>query len=138
MTTFREHRLARALVAAHVPDDVADTVLDAIDGWHDVVATARDAIEHASRSEDDLRRYYTVRELTMLFRKSDTAVRAMLDEGVLPQTRIGGSIRVPIAAAEQYLAEHTKLNEPTPRDHRPRRSAEDEQALAQYPFLAED
>ncbi len=136
--TTNEHKLARALVQAHVDPSVAPVVLEAVDGWADVVARAQAALEQQQRSADDLSRYYTVRELRLLLKLSDSGVRALLDSGALPQTRVGGSIRVPIADVERYLSEQTSRAEQAgPRQHRPRRSADDEQAIRQYPWIVD-
>lgn len=136
--TSNEHSLARALIEAHVDPAVAPVVLDAVDGWASVVEQAQDAIEQAQRSSDDLSRYYTVKELRFLFKMSDSGVRALLDQGALPVTRIGGAIRVPIVDANRYLDEHTTRNEPAPRrDPRPRRSPEEDEVLRRWPGLAD-
>lgn len=136
--TSNEHSLARALIEAHVDPAVAPVVLEAVDGWVSVVERAQDAIEQAERTSDDLNRYYTVRELRLLFKMSDSGVRSLIDQGAFPSTRIGGSIRVPIVDANRYLDEHTTRNEPAPkRDPRPRRSPEDAEVLRQWPGLAD-
>jgi excisionase family DNA binding protein len=136
--TTNEHKLARTLIAAHVDPAVAPIVLDAVDGWADVVTRARYALEQSKRSADDLHRYYTVADLMRLLRKSDSGVRAMLDDGTLPTTRVGGSIRVPIEAVERYLTDHTTRPDHVPRrTARARRSPQDEETIQRYPFLAD-
>lgn len=133
-----EYKLARALVAAHVAPEVAETVLESLDVWAGVVDQAREAIEQQQRSADDLSRYYTVKELRLLLKLSDSGVRALIESGALPRTDVGGSIRVAIADVNRYLAEHTSRNEaPKPRAHRPRRSPQDEDTIQRYPWLAE-
>lgn len=135
--TTNEHKMARALVQAHVAPEVAEIVLESIDSWAGVVEQALDALEQAQRSEDDLRRFYTVKELRLLFKMSDSGVRALLEQGVLPVTRIGGAIRVPIADANRYLDEHTTRNTPTPkRAPIQRRPPEDLDVLRRWPGLA--
>ena len=135
--TTNEHKLARTLIEAHVSPEVASVVLEALDKWASVAEQAQDALEQQQRTADDLNRYYTVKELRLLLKLSDSGVRSLIDSGVLPVTRIGGSIRVPIAAVDRYLAEHTTKHEPIRRTPRPRRSAEDQQALERYPWLAD-
>lgn len=131
-----EHKLARALVEAHVAPELAQTVLDAFDSWARVVEGARIALEQQERTEDDLRRFYTVRELRLLLRKSDSGVRALLDDGTLPVTRVAGSIRVPIVAVEAYLREQTSRAEQQPtRPRAVRRSASDAAAIERWPWL---
>lgn len=135
--TTNEHNLARKLIEAHVDPAVAPIVLDAVDGWADVVATAKEALEQAQRHEDDLRRYYTVKELRLLLKLSDSGVRALIDSGALPETRIGGSVRVPIADVERYLAEHTSRHEAPKRAPRPRFTPEDAEVLKRWPGIAD-
>lgn len=138
--TTNEHNLARALVEAHVDPTVAPLVLKSFDSWASKVEEAIDAIEQVRRSDDDLSRYYTVRELRLLLKLSDSGVRALLDSGVLPQTRVGageGSIRVPIADVNRYLEVQTTRSEPAPK--RPpvsRRTPEDAEVLKRWPGLA--
>jgi excisionase family DNA binding protein len=133
-----EHKLARALVAAHVAPEVAPIVLESIDEWAGVVEQARDALENQQRNAEDLRRYYTVQELMLMLRKSDSGVRALLDDGTLPFARIGGGIRVPIDAVERYLEEQTTRNEQQkPRTQRRRRSEAEADVLNRYPWLSE-
>ena len=135
--TTNEHKLARALVQAHVDPSVAPVVLEAVDGWADVVASAQAALEQQQRSADDLSRYYTVRELRLLLKLSDSGVRALLDSGALPQTRVGGSIRVPIADVERYLSEQTTRQVAAERRSPiPRMSPQDAETVKRYPFLA--
>ena len=138
MSHDTEYKLARALAAAHLPEEVAPVVLEAIDGWVDVVASARDALEQQQRSDDDLRRFYTVKELMLLLRRSDSGVRALLADGTLPATRVGDAIRVPIDAVETYLAQQTsRAEQPARRPRRPRRTPADEQAIQEFPWLAD-
>lgn len=66
MTTTHEHKLARALVAAHVPEEVVDVVLDAIDGWHEVIEEAERAIERAALVDVDRRTHLLHRTPTSL------------------------------------------------------------------------
>lgn len=133
--TTNEHKLARALVEAHVAPEVMPVVLEAVDGWADVVARAKEALEQQARTADDLSRYYTVKELRLLLKMSDSGVRSLLDSGVLPETRVGGSIRVAIADVNRYLAENTSRHEPVSRQQRSRRSPQDEDMIRKYPFL---
>jgi excisionase family DNA binding protein len=135
--TTNEHKLARTLIEAHTAPEVAPVVLEAFDQWVVVVEGARDAIEQQQRSADDLRRYYTVKELMLLLRKSDSAVRSMLKDGTLPYTTIGGSIRVPIAPVEQYLADRTEQHTPAPRPPRQRFSPADADVVSQHPWLVD-
>jgi hypothetical protein len=141
--TDTERNLARALVEAHTAPEVRSVVLDAFDSWAAKVQEAQEAIEQQARSEDDLNRFYTIPELRLLLRKSDSGVRALLDDGTLPFTRIGegrNSIRVPIAPVERYLTEQTIQNAATPAKPRPAapRLTPDEQAVVRrWPGLVD-
>ena len=134
----QEHKLARALIVAHVDNpDVAEIVLDTVDGWAEVVAQAQEALEQQQRTADDLRRYYTVADLRTLLGKSDSGVRAMLEAGLFPVTRVGGSIRVPIATVDRYLADQTSTAAPAPpRPRGPRFTADEQDVLRRWPGLA--
>ena len=132
-----EHELARALVLAHTDAAVAPVVLNAFDAWALKVASASEALERANREGVALERFYTIPELMVLFKKSDSGVRALLDRGDIAFTRIGGSIRVPIEEAERYLEENTNRKEQrTVRAAGAKRSIEDEEAIRRYPHLA--
>lgn len=134
MTTCQEHKLARALVAAHVPEEVADVVLSAIDGWHDVVEEAERAIERAELVDVDA--HLSVKQIASWFNVSDDAVYKLVAAGDLPDRRVGGQIRVPVTAARAYLEENTTTHETPERKQRPRRTTPaDDDTVKRYPWL---
>lgn len=134
MTTCHEHKLARALVAAHVSEEVADVVLAALDGWHEVVEEAERAIERAALLDVDA--HLSVKQVAAWFNVSDDAVYKLVQAGDLPDRRVGGQIRIPVVAARAYLDENTTIHERPESKSRPRRiTPADDETVKRYPWL---
>lgn len=134
MTTCREHKLARALVAAHVPEEVVDVVLDAIDGWHDVIEEAERAIERAALVDVDA--HLSVKQVAAWFNVSDDAVYKLVAAGELLDRRVGGQIRIPASAAREYLDENTRMHDAPERKPRTQRiTPADADTVKRYPWL---
>jgi excisionase family DNA binding protein len=132
--TLKEHQLARALVAAHVPEDVVDVVLDAIDGWHEVIEEAERAIERAALVDVDA--HLSVKQVAALFTVSDDAVYKLVAAGELPDRRVGGQIRIPASSAWGYLEANTRMHDAPERKPRVRRmTPADADTVKRYPWL---
>jgi excisionase family DNA binding protein len=130
----REYKLARALVEAHVPPEVAPLVLDALDGWHGVVDKARAALQlvELERGATPL----SVVDAARVIGCSPTSVYRMIQRGDLPEVRVGRSIRVPVEAVQQYRDRNTRWHErPARAQPRDRRPLEDQQTVAEHPWL---
>jgi excisionase family DNA binding protein len=53
--------------------------------------------------------FLTVPEVAARVRKSRQAIYLDIAKGVMPGTKINGSVRIPAAAFEQYLSDNTRL-----------------------------
>lgn len=136
MTTDREYRLVRKLIEAHVDDEVASIVLDAVDGWHGVVRDALEVRERALLADED--GYVTVRQIRERWGCGDETVRRLIAAGELPEFRANHGVRVPKDAVLEFEMRHTTLHAPdsaAPRPVRRHRPAEEVDTLQRYPWL---
>ncbi len=132
--TSTEHKLARALVEAHVPDVVAPILLEAIDHWHEVVAEAERALERIAILDTDA--HLSVKQIAEWLNVSDDAVYKLVQEGHLPDRRVGGQIRIPVSAVRAYLDAQTTTHErPERKPRAPRTTAADAETVKRYPWL---